>query len=709
MDVKYRFKNVPIIGGGFVTGLLFDKSRKGLLYARTDVGTAYRFDFRQDRWKPVCAELNGSPLAMAASDGKFLMICGKFGGKGVLCVSEDCGNSFVFREVPAYVNANCRGRGTGERLCIKDKRLLFASEKDGLLVSEDLGESWKELDLLGSKRFTFVYGIDGSDVVLAGCAEKENNLFVSVDGGRSFNKADYVESGYAAVRAADFGGYVYIGFNKGESEDTFSCDSGKVRFGKILRFEIDKNGLKNAVDVTPYEILGKNFGIGGITANSDYIAFPTVCESGGDSVSISYDSGTSWKKVIRAHNGENYRCNCSYMDTTHNDGSTMMHWASSLEADPFDTDTLFFNTGTGVFRIREMRSGKPYFEDMSFGIEETVHMNVYSPVRGKFVLLDAVGDLGGFAFEDPDKECENTFTDENGKRFITVMNIDYSDRNDVAVCTPRGNWVGSSKGGAAVSFDGGGSWKRCEMPYGISDYIDGLCQRIERPNTNSGWAALSADEKQIVWTLCEWFRLPEAAVVYSEDLGKSWNKVKVFDLDGREINNSEIMLKPMADRVDENLFYGFGNNGEVFVSVDKGKSFYQKKSPFPPADMGFCDGKNRTEIRCQYGRKGVIWLALGIYGLWKMIYENGEFRAEKVLDGVVSAQGMGKGNVLFVSIDTPNGSRLLRSEDEGKSWEKISNQCFGHIGSVCGDYRKAGRVYFGTGGRGLFYGDEEDS
>lgn len=55
-------------------------------------------------------------------------------------------------------------------------------------------------------------------------------------------------------------------------------------------------------------------------------------------------------------------------------------------------------------------------------------------------MIDILGDLGGFAFTALDKPCGNSFADEDGNRYITCINADFSDENpDVLVVTPRGN------------------------------------------------------------------------------------------------------------------------------------------------------------------------------------------------------------------------------------------------------------------------------
>lgn len=49
----YNWKNVQIVGGGFVPGIVYNESEAGLVYARTDIGGAYRMDPATNRWIPL--------------------------------------------------------------------------------------------------------------------------------------------------------------------------------------------------------------------------------------------------------------------------------------------------------------------------------------------------------------------------------------------------------------------------------------------------------------------------------------------------------------------------------------------------------------------------------------------------------------------------------------------------------------------------------
>jgi xyloglucan-specific exo-beta-1,4-glucanase len=85
------------------------------------------------------------------------------------------------------------------------------------------------------------------------------------------------------------------------------------------------------------------------------------------------------------------------------------------------------------------------------------------------------------------------------------------------------------------------------------------------------------------------------------------------------------------------------------------------------------------------------------------------------IGNVVSADAVGFGRAasdttyptLFISGNVNNVIGIFRSTNAGKSWTRINDDHhqWGSIGTVVGDPRVFGRVYLGTNGRGIIYGD----
>jgi hypothetical protein len=51
---RYTWRNVTIGGGGgFVPGIVFNQGEPDLIYARTDIGGAYRWHPRRRTWVPL--------------------------------------------------------------------------------------------------------------------------------------------------------------------------------------------------------------------------------------------------------------------------------------------------------------------------------------------------------------------------------------------------------------------------------------------------------------------------------------------------------------------------------------------------------------------------------------------------------------------------------------------------------------------------------
>ena len=158
----YSWKSVQMVGGGFVDGIIFHPTAKGVRYARTDMGGAYRWNPQTRRWEPLLdwvpyedSNLMGvESLAVDASDpNRVYLACGTYTNAnapdGAILRSSDRGKTFARTNVPFKFGGNEDGRGNGERLAVdpNDGNLLFfGSRRDGMWKSADRGTTWQKVE-----------------------------------------------------------------------------------------------------------------------------------------------------------------------------------------------------------------------------------------------------------------------------------------------------------------------------------------------------------------------------------------------------------------------------------------------------------------------------------------------------------------------------------------------------------------------------------
>jgi len=184
------------------------------------------------------------------------------------------------------------------------------------------------------------------------------------------------------------------------------------------------------------------------------------------------------------------------------------------------------------------------------------------------------------------------------------------------------------------------------------------------------------------------------------------------------------MLKPIADRCIANVFYGFGDQGQLYVSTDGGETFRQKAAPagFPQVHFGKVDCADQTEIRVASGQPGDMYIATG-EGLWKLHYDAA---AEAFSGQRLTAEG-DRVFCVGLGLGRPGGDYLAeskalyfngiiggvygfyRSLDDGRTIQRINTarQMYGRIHSIDGDKRVFGRFYLATGSSGLLLGEPE--
>lgn len=781
--IKYNYGNLPIPGGGYVTGFVYHPTVKNLLYCRTDIGGSYRYDYENSKWVSLIdhvtmfdiSETFVTALALDNNHPERLYVaCGintpDNPKNGVFAVSEDYGNTFTYHRLPCTVHGNWPGRGTGSRLVVDPNNsdiIYFASQRGGLLRSSDRGVSWESVSIASTNRNnetndTFIWvspkivkdhrsqvlilATTGIDNMSADKTMRGHSMYISMDAGNSWDELDMPECftpedvrlhGLMGHRYCYDGKYFYVtlsatGPTSYVVEEGYSCDSGDACDGRILRYPVLEDG-----SLGPYENItpqGGEFnysrdafnecGFGGICHSPEQpglLVASTLCEKRGDMVFMSKDYGDTWEIKLFDLATNNISFNTSYMKPEHNGNHSIIHWLSDIKINPFDKNDVIFNSGTGVFGTYNFTDSDCQWCDRCTGIEETVHLNVYSPHKGDVIALDIVGDLGGFAFTDLHTPCRNSFDDADGNRYITCINADYADADPYTiVVTPRGNWTGLTKGGLIITKDQCKTFTHIDMPFGISPYIDSLLERILHPNVNSGWVALSADSRTIVWSVADMLSLPISAVVYSNDQGMTFSQSIFLDLNGNQVNDG--CAKVFSDRINKDVFYAFDSARTVYISRDAGKTFIQHKvkASVPEFPLSNIDTFDKGSVCPDYGVEGTFYISMMQYGIWKFIYdyEKDAITYEKITEGDdvfykigvginKNSEFLGRNKALYAAASINGEYGFYLSCDGCKSFVRINNdrQMFGDINDICGDSRVFGRFYIATGSRGLVYGE----
>ncbi|GJM71881.1 hypothetical protein HMSSN036_40970 [Paenibacillus macerans] len=151
-------------GGGFIPGIIFNTSEPNLIYARTDIGGAYRWDQGTGTWKQLLNWVGMDDWSKSGVDAlatdpvdpdRLYLAVGTYTNSwdpdnGRILRSTDRGETWEETELPFKVGGNMPGRSLGERLAIdpnKNSVLYFGARSgNGLWKSTDYGETWSKVN-----------------------------------------------------------------------------------------------------------------------------------------------------------------------------------------------------------------------------------------------------------------------------------------------------------------------------------------------------------------------------------------------------------------------------------------------------------------------------------------------------------------------------------------------------------------------------------
>ncbi len=724
------WNSVKFGGGGYVTGLIFHPGTANLLYARTDIGGAYRWNQATLSWTPItdglgfgAAESSYHGVESIAldpnNDQLVYMAAGMYNtdkADARLYISSDRGSTWTWVNLPFSTGGNNGGRAMGERLMVdpnKPSTLFYGSRTAGLWKSTDSGRNWAQVTSLSTTKLTgdqisalggsamgvelVVYdtGTKGSGTATqtiytaiapdyVSAAGLASNMYKSTDGGASWTPVATPVSGYHIphmVRAAD--GMFYVVFTK-------DAGPGAGGPGRLYKFDGANWSLLKSEDPDA----GTNWGLGGVSVSGSgattRIALGVTNSwgnwSGQQIVQLSDDAGLTWREIEAVTPGE-----------------TASGWVDDVEIDPFNRDHILHVHGGGVIETKNASAASPTWSGSVAGIEEIAVQAIATPPAGApYALVNSSGDVGTWVHTS--LTTAPTLNPGTGWSNGNSADMAWSDPLYIAsasVINSSGVAVGSWSG------DGGKTWASfASLPAGAA------------ANTASTGNIVVTARNKAVWA-------PANSVPsYTTDNGASWTQTNLPALSAIGWNRG---YRLAADRKNPNKVYAYdsggawwGTPGRFYVSTDGGHTFTLSQgsvaanlapnaywvtsmvvNPNAEGDIWLADGNAMYHST----DSGATWNKLPAFAsVWGSNSWPDLQGATAVAVGK-AAKGASYAGAVYV-VGVVNGQwGVYRSDNGGSSWTRFNDDAhqYGGIGVIAADQGVYGRIYFSGTGRGMLY------
>jgi len=712
---SYSWNNVKIIGGGYVSGLYFHPKVQNLMYARTDMGGAYRWGPNDTQWVPLFDWLGstqsnyGGAEAMGfdpTDPNRLYVAVGEYdqswGGTGAMMVSDDQGATFTTVPLSFKNGSNTDGRNTGERIAVDPNTpatVYFGTRIAGLQMSTDHGATWNQVTGLpftstangngvvsvlpvssgGATKAVYVAmagigkGTDPVGFYVSTNPGSVTSSFVPVTGQPSFATAATPLAPLHAVIGPN--GHIYVLYGDGTGPNGISTS-------QLWEFTPGSNWTSGtwaqiAIPVNPTGN-GNGDGFGGIAvdpSNAGTLVLSTIDQwYPGDTIYRSKNDGATWTDVSRL--GGTHDASLSpyiaWGGSVSNTGSG--NWAGSIVIDPFNSDHVMYGTGATIWQSTDLTTAdggnNVNWTIGANGLEENAVGFTIAPPSGNTILLSSMGDIYGFAHTDLTKSpVQGFFTNPS----YQPSSMDFEQNTPTTVVRVTDGTYGATPMGD-ISTDGGMTWTGfATVPAGTK--------------TGGGEVAIAPDGSSIVWATSD-----TSSVWVSTNNGASWTAASGLPKQAQVV----------SDRVKAGVFYGLASN-TLYISNDGGKSWSTMQTAVPGGTLTILPDAQAD-----------LWMVSGV-GL----YRNTGTAAAPSLTAISATiyptyMGFGKAApgsnylTLYVYGSVSGGvAGFYRSIDDGKTWIQINDaahQWGGGVDGVTGDMRTFGTVYIATGGRGIIWG-----
>ena len=704
LSAGYAWSPMKIGGGGWVTGLDISLTEKDLVYVRTDVSGAYRWNAATSSWKQIVttASMPDGVLSYGNYGGvdslvsapkdthiAYMAFAAKpyGGGDGQIYKSTNRGDTWTatnFLSHKIKMEPNGEGRLEGERLAVDPANsdvVYFGSIDHGLWTTENGGGTWTRVDAIpfgtpGHGVNTVVFdrtsGTTQGKTTTVYVTVMDEGVFKTVDAGKAWGQISNKGPGNVGKpRDAAIGpdGTYYVAY-----------DNASGATGAVWKY----SSAGGWTDITPSAPHGGSKAWWAVAVNP-VNARQVVTMLHGGRCFISDDQGDTWTD-------HGFRLKSPTVEWQKKQSNYFLS-VGELAFDPFQSGTLWFAEGFGVWRAKiSPKKSDIEWRSASIGIEETCGNDVIAPPGGRPVA--AMWDVGAFYFADPDAYTAR----KTPPGFMSAWALDWCPADPkfvVGVFRSHLDFVPKANS-SGYSTDGGQTWTR----------FAALENGSSPKDLEYGVIAVSArDPDNIVWC-------PSAGALpyYSKDRGATWTRCSFDGVTTTGQQSHYASLKPLcADRVEPNTFYLYTPQDGVLRSTDGGAHFAKVGNPVP----------NRWGLflKTTPGHAGHLWFADGADGgLWRSTDGGVSWSENTGLQKAINI-GLGKAReangypTLFVAGVKDGRHGIYRSTNEGRDWDKIGDYPLGitdWIDAMDGDKDTFGKVYIGFAGAGFSYGTIAD-
>ncbi len=738
----YEWGAVKIGGGGFVSGIVTGKEA---MYARTDVGGAYRYDYDKREWVQLMdfvteedrGYLSIDAICIDPTDDNTIYLlagCAYFSGeRTAIFKSTDGGETFEEHDVTDLikVHGNGYGRQCGEAIAVDPDNpdiIYCGGDTDGLIMSKDGGETWGYVDSFND------LGLFTNEVKWPTWTETIEKTTVGTDYGNCNGIATIaIQDGKVYVGVSDntIGANVYVADVGSDNWEPLSEDLPTESFPSRINKDADGNLLISYVGglsfngtgggiyrydtkagtVTNISPTDNSFGSCVSLPDDSNTLVATTCGvwssqlwyadawaddkvCWGDQFYRSTDGGVTWEGITPGN--EKSWGGPLQADYLQDSGyawikNKAIHWCGAMVIDPRDPDRVLVTSGNGVFACDNVWDELPVYYFHPDGIEEVVALDMVSVPGGD--EFSAIGDYDGFVHTDVSQ-----IPLQHQPNIGSTSAIAYCPQNpDVMVRFSEHEAMGY------YTLDGGDTWTELSVGGGggkaaITQLEDGS-YRIFKGNKDDGNISYT-DNFGETWNSCS--GISSAYGSKPSYMFVEPDKPNVVYVYATYYNSSWFYSKTEPDFSDAHY--------TLYTSTDYGKTF----TGMDIAMYDQCDSAGRIAY---LGEDNLI-LGAGWYGMYQVtdggnkITQKDVFYCKTVGYGAPEKEGGLNTLYMYGKPTESDPEGIWRSTDGGDTWVVINtDNLYGGTGNgnfLVGDMNEFGTVYMSTVGCGIVYGKISD-